>query len=175
MTKEETGKFLIMLAESYRDFKPSPMKVEIYHETLGDINFSLIQKALAKILMSEESNFAPSIATIRRTCLSMVKPESEITASEGWGEVTRAISNFGWSRETEALASMSEVTRRVCKMLNWQEICQSEELGVIRGQFMKMYSQVAEREKQDALIPANMKNLIAGITNKMEVLGDGKN
>jgi hypothetical protein len=46
-------------------------------------------------------------------------------------------------------------------------------MDVIRGQFRMMYETTETREKQDALIPDNMKVLIAGITEKSKFLTAG--
>ena len=40
----------------------------------------------------------------------------------------------------------------------------AEELGVIRGHFLKMYQQVAEREQKERLLPPAMRREIKQIT-----------
>ena len=72
----------------------------------------------------------------------------------------------------EALKSMSPPTRKVVKYMSWGEICLSEKFGVTRGQFLKMYEIVAEREEKNRLLPADMKNKIgelAKLANKMNM------
>jgi len=86
----------------------------------------------------------------------------QVTGSEAWGEITRAIRHYGYYRETEALASMSPTTARVVRHMGWQDICMSEEpTGVLRGQFLRMYGQVADREQEQQLLPAGLQEQIS--------------
>ncbi|HHY99997.1 MAG TPA: hypothetical protein GYA03_02760, partial [Tissierellia bacterium] len=50
------------------------------------------------------------------------------------------------------------------------------EPGVVRGQFLKMYQQVAEREQKEKLLPKNLQNEIQKIAGKMnmKVIAGGK-
>jgi len=58
---------------------------------------------------------------------------------------------------------------KVVKYLGWQEICLSEEPGVIRGQFLKMYAQVTEREQKERLLPAALKEDIKRLSDSMSM------
>jgi hypothetical protein len=81
----------------------------------------------------------------------------------------KAVSSYGIYQPEKALASMSTLTREVVKRISWREICMQEEekMGVLRGQFIKLYDALALREKQDALLPANIKEQIQSISGKM--------
>ena len=79
-----------------------------------------------------------------------------------------AIRNYGVYRPEEALESMSPLARKVVQAMNYQEICMSEELGVDRGQFIRLYNQIAEREQTDRVLSLELKNNIKQLQTQNE-------
>ena len=67
------------------------------------------------------------------------------------------------------MASMSPRTAKVVRYMGWQEICTSERPDVVRGQFMKMYETVANREKQERLLPASLRAEIKELVDSMSM------
>lgn len=167
MTKGEIAKLLAVLAASYPRFESNDLKVQVWHEMLGDLDYSIASMAIKKLIM--QNTFPPSIAEVRKAAIEMINPE-RVTSSEAWGEVTRAIRNFGYYREEEALANMSPITARVVRYMGWRDICLSEEpSGVLRGQFLKMYEQVANREVEERLLPSAFKDEVKQLAGKMDL------
>ena len=166
MTKIETAKLLAVLAAAFPRFEVDDLKVQVWHEMLGDLDYSLASLAIKKLIL--ENTFAPAIAEVRKAVMEILNPDG-MTAAEGWGEVERAIRLYGYCRETEALESMSPRVAKVVKYIGWQNICLNEEPGVVRGQFLKMYAQVAEREQKELLLPAGLRNEIQRLASRMEL------
>lgn len=175
MTKGETAKILAVLAASYPKFDVDDLKVQVWHEMLGDLDYKLVQVAVQKLIL--ESPYPPAIADVRKQVVEIMQdPDDDIDAATAWGEVIRALNHYGYYRPEEALASMSPRTAKVVRMMGWQEICMSEEPSVIRGQFMKMYEIYTQREKQEALLPPNLKQTIRQIAEgrKLELIEGGR-
>lgn len=163
MTRKEMAQLLAVLAASYPRFEVDDLKARVWHEMLGDLDYAVASMAIKKIIM--QNTFAPAIAEVRKAAMEIVNPE-QVTGSEAWGEVTRAIRNYGYYREAEALASMSPTTARVVRHMGWRDICVSEEpTGVLRGQFLRMYGQVADREQEQQLLPAGMREQISKLAD----------
>ncbi|AYO30828.1 hypothetical protein D2962_09570 [Biomaibacter acetigenes] len=146
-----------------RDMGPTAM---LWFEMLKDVPYKVAEKALFKILAT--AKYFPTVAEMREAIMEITTPQTE-TAAEAWGEVERAIRLYGYYRQAEALASMSPRTAKVVKYMGWQEICLSEEPGVVRGQFLKMYEQVAEREQKERLLPAALKEDIKRLSGSMSM------
>ena len=168
MTPQETKKLFAILMVSYPKFYNAEekdklrMTIELWVEMLGDIPFEIVQVAVKKLIL--ESPFPPAISDVRKQITDiMSNPDDRADASTAWGEVTKAIRMFGYPRPTEALESLSPRTRKVVESMGWQEICQAEQAGVVRGQFLKMYEAYTARERQDALLPDSMKKMIRQI------------
>ena len=166
MTKAEVAKILTVLAAAYPKFEVDDLKVRVWHEMLGDLDYATANMAVKKLIL--ENTFPPSIAEVRKAAMEILNPEV-MTAAEAWGEVERAIRIYGYYRETEALESMSPSVAKVVEYIGWQNICLNEEPGVIRGQFLKMYQQVRERDRREMLLPADLRQGIQRLAWMMDM------
>ena len=168
MTKTETVKLLAVISAAYPNMQVTEATVDLWHELLGDQDLNIVLVAVKKLIL--ESPYPPTIADIRKRAVEvMTPPEDRIDAAEAWGEVQRAIRLYGYYREAEALESMSPRTAKVVRWIGWSEICLSEDLGVVRGQFLKMYQQVAEREHKEQLLPVTLRDDIKKIASKFSL------
>lgn len=168
MTKTDTVKLLAVINAAYPNMQISEATVSVWHELLGDLDINLVLAATKKLIL--ESPYPPTIADIRKRAVEiMTLPEDRIDAAEAWGEVEKAIRWYGYYSEAEALASMSPRTAKVVRYIGWREICLNEEPGVVRGQFLKMYQQVQERDRREMLLPAGLRNEIQRLASRMEL------
>lgn len=175
MTKQDMIKIFAILATTYTQFEAVmqdkeklKLSVEVWHELLGDIDFNIAKMAVQKLIL--ESPFPPTIADLRKHIAEITTPKNDrLDGAYAWGEVTTAIRKYGYYRESEALKSLSPATAKVVKYLNWKEICTCEEPGVIRGQFLKMFEQIAKRDKQERLLPDTLKTAINALSDKFEL------
>ena len=166
MTKGEVAKLLAVLAASYPKFEVDDLKVQVWYEMLGDLDYDVANIAIKKIIML--NTFPPAIAEVRKAAIEISSPRG-LTAAEAWGEVIRAIRDYGYYREKEAMASMSPITAQVVRYLGWREICLSEEPEILRAHFLKMYDQVAAREQKKQLLSPTMQTEIKKIAKKYDL------
>lgn len=174
MTEKEVVKLFVLLTAAYPRFdtfsdpeKTRPV-IKLWAEMLADIPYEVAEVAVKKFIL--ESSYPPTIAEIRKQAIEIAtSPEDKIGPAEAWGEVERAIRLYGSYMEEEALSSMSPAVARVVKYIGWREICLSEEPGVVRGQFLKMYQQLQERERKEALLPPDLKNEIQQISQQRAI------
>lgn len=173
MTKIEVGKIFAVLSAAYDKFDVNEFKQQLWFEMLQDISYSIVQIAIKKLIL--ESPYPPSIADIRKQCLEVsTKDNEQIDAGQGWGEIMRAIRLYGYCRAEEALNSLSPITRQVAERLSWREICLCEEqnLGVLRGQFIKIFNSLQEREGKNKLLPEKLKQEIKALEKeKVKLIG----
>lgn len=168
MTKKEIARLLAVISAAFPRFEANEFKAGVWLELLGDLDYGVAQAAVKKCML--ENVYAPSVAEIRRAAAELMFPDRK-TGAEAWGEVEKAMRHHGYYGEREALESMSPLTAEVVRYFGWREICLSEAGGVVRGQFLKMYEQVFQREVRSALLPEGFagKNLL----NAGGLLGDG--
>jgi hypothetical protein len=138
------------------------LQITLWTELFSDIPFCVVEPAVKKLIL--ESAYPPTISDVRKQVAEITQdPGDRADVATAWGEVMRAISLYGYYRPQEALASMSPRTAKIVGFIGWEEICTSGEIGVARGQFVKMYDAYAQRERQDALLPAELKQKIQRI------------
>lgn len=166
MKKSEIAKLFAIITAAFPNMQVTDAMTEIWYELLGDVDFDVAQIAVKKLLL--ESSYPPTIADVRKQVVSIMSPR-QIDPAEAWGEVLNAVHRYGYYRQEEALASMSPLVAKAVRYMGWQEICMSEEPSVIRGQFMRIFQQLQEREKQEALLPAKLKNDIQKIAEKYSI------
>jgi hypothetical protein len=56
-------------------------------------------------------------------------------------------------------------------------MAEEESVGVVRGQFLKMYDQISSRQKQEALLPEGLRekiNELAASAKGVKSIGDGR-
>ena len=164
MTREETIQVLSILKAAYPKFyanltRESAMQIiELWSVMFADDEVDHVKTALYKQIATRA--FPPAIADIRKAML-FVTETNENDLGEAWGEVMKAVRNFGYIRETEALESLNSITRKAVESMGWQNICMSENLMADRAHFFKIYETMEKRDKENMLLPAQLKEQMA--------------
>lgn len=144
-------------------FLPDADAFNIWYSLLQDIDYMVAQAAIQKYMLTNK--FPPTIADIRE-CATTIKAGEKPLWSDGWEEVLKAIRKYGSYRESEALESMSEITRKSVQRLGFRNICMSENIMADRANFRMIYEQIAEREHTSKQIPIKLSSLIEDIQKK---------
>lgn len=156
--------------EQYQDKEKLKLAIQLWSEMLKDVPYPIAELAAKKLI--SESPYPPVISDMRKHIAEISKPNIQ-NAAEAWGEVTSCIKKYGSYREIDSLQEMSPLTAKVVKMIGYREICLSDEPGVVRGQFTKMYEQIANREKQENLLPDTLKQQIKLVSSNLKMLKEG--
>ena len=168
MNQRETIKIFVILTAAYPKFdtfqdpdKLDPI-INLWAEMFSDVPYPVVEAAAKKLIL--ESPYPPTISDVRKQIVDITtEPKDRIDGATAWGEVSRAIREYGWYNPDDAMQSMSPRAAHVARMIGWKEICTCEQPGVIRGQFIKMYDAYSSREKQEALLPERLQSVIQQI------------
>lgn len=136
--------------------------MEVYFDCLDDLDFGVMQLAAKRVLMEHPWPNFPSVAELRQAAVESNRGEvKETSATEAWDLAWGAISNLD-----PELPHTIERTKARLPPLVWQAIQAfplnalvygDEPVGVLRGQFLRMYSDLAARERRKALMqPATL-------------------
>ena len=156
--------------------------IVVWYSMLSDLPNELLEAAIHKHILQSANSYFPSINEIRIKATEVITPESN-TAAEAWGEVVKAITEIGlrpYDKDSnKALDSLKPLTRKVVEAIGFRTICMAEEesVGVVRGQFLKMYDQISSRQKQEALLPEGLRekiNELAASAKGVKSIGDGR-
>lgn len=122
----------------------SEATVAVYLRLLADIPPAELQVIVDQCLV--ECKFLPTVAELRERHRTLTATHSQLTAAEAWGLVMgelRRVGSYGAPSFTDAR------TAQVVRTMGWRELCISEQPGVDRAQFMRMYDQLTTRDEQD--------------------------
>jgi hypothetical protein len=143
--------------------------ISLWETMMSDVSFEVGQVAIHKHM--SESVYPPTIADIRAK-IADITVIREKTGIEAWGDVKTAIRRFGIYNEKKAMDSLSGVARKVVEAIGFKTLCLSEEEMADRAHFLKVYDTLAKRERDDALLLPQIRDMMPRLQNS-KYLGSG--
>lgn len=167
MTEREVAILLGIMQNAYPKFYANGFDVEIavslWYEMLQDIGIDLAKAAVHMHIST--SPFPPTISDIRKHALNAVN--KSVSADEAWGQVKKAISTCGIYQEEKALKSMDESVAKLVRRFGFKDLCMSENIMADRAHFIKLWEASSKYEKEQALIPKNVKDKLLLLTKNI--------
>lgn len=142
-------------------FLPNGDSVKIWYELLKDMDYKVLNLAIQKYMLT--GKFPPTIAELRECAVGITDPTTTNDYGDGWEQVQKAISKYGYYNADEALASMDKVTQQCVKRLGWKNICLSENPVADRANFRQIYEQEKLKRKELEQLPDKVKHAIEQI------------
>lgn len=181
MVRQEVIQVLTLLAGNYESFakraetdEQVEMLVSTWLECLGDLDYKVVLQAVKKSIIS--SPYPPTIHDIRKNAVQIMNPIQQKTAIEAWNEALNMISG-GLYMTQEQFNKYSPEVRKFFGSVNQVKqlaMLDSDTINsVTKGQFLKQYDVLVERDKEERLLPDAMKQLIGGLAEKFS-LDEGK-
>lgn len=173
MTQQEFAQFVMALKTYYprETLLPNNQAVELWYRQLCDIDYQTAEIALNKWVATNK--WSPSIADIRETALDVKEGEAADWGTS-WERVLHAIRYYGSYEQQKALDSLDDITRQCVKQLGWNNLCMSENITTDRANFRMVYERAVQRRRQDAQIPAQLRQLIGQMQIGMIEGGDSE-
>lgn len=181
MNRQETAQIITLLAGNYESIaNKSKMQQEMmlntWYECLNDLDYNLVLQAVKKTII--QSEYPPTIHEIRKNAIEIINPTISKTAIEAWNEAYRAICGGNYMTEEHFNNLSPEVKKFFGNVRQVKELAQTD-IDVVntvtKGQFLKQYDILVEREKENKLLPSQMKEFINLIANKMDIKQIEKN
>lgn len=186
MTSNEFSEVLAYLVAALQ--KPiSRETAEVYFDLLGDLPIEALRIAAKRVALEHPWATFPSVAELRQAASETMRGRvCEVSPAEAWDLASRVARQHDpeqsgpyWSRgriwESQWAAiteGVSPLVLRALRTFGVRAICYgTEPTGVIRGQFMKLFEQLAARDRREALLPGSVKSAIASVGVKYAALG----
>lgn len=158
MTRQEFGKGMAMLSAAI-DKPITTQTLEAWFEILNDLPADAYLAAIKMTIAENEYPTLPAVGLIRRKAVELMNGERP-TAADAWGQVSRALHLHGSYNQEAALKSMDPAAAEIVKWMGWRDICQTENISVTRGQFIKLYDSQETRRKQQQLMPPDVRRFL---------------
>jgi hypothetical protein len=162
MTKKEFGKIAMALKTYYprESLLPNDEALELWYRQLCDLQYSVAEAALNKWVAT--SKWSPTVADLRKNAIE-IKLGNQQDWGEGWERVLKAIRKYGTYDGKRALEELDEISRECVKRLGWYNLCMSEHMTTDRANFRMIYEELAERRKEQAQLPEQLRTQIDAI------------
>ena len=159
------------LAAAFPHNKITPETIVTYAIFLADVGIEELRRAASYCMAN--SDFFPTMHALREAVQQSDLEHRAPAAGDAFAEVKRAVAAIGYYRVPEWSHPM--IGRAIDAMGGWQAFCLSEDPeGVIRGQFVKIYESLEERQASDeraALANPAAWNQIATLAGKLALPG----
>lgn len=161
MTREEFSTLVKGMKAVYSDptFIPDKDAFEVWYSLLSDLEYKPMQIAIQKYMLTCKK--PPTIADIReQNAKPMLK--DELTDSEAWNMVYKALCNSNYRAEEE-FNKLPEIVQRSVgspgQLRAWAQDSDFNE-GVISSNFKKTFRAMQVRAKEEYQMPQAIKDLI---------------
>ena len=151
MNKEELVKIFSIFSVVYAKFLPAgkeEMMLDVWYSMLNQYPYELVRFAAETHIKS--SSFPPTIHDIIKY-IREYEDMGKVDAMAAWGMVCKAIRQYGYYRQAEAMQSLPADIGHVVAAMGWQTLCASENEIADRAHFTKAYEAMQKRDKQVAM------------------------
>jgi hypothetical protein len=165
MTREEWLEIHAYIASgSGKSLNVDAMRV--YFDLLGDLPFAAMRTAAQRVLIEHPWSTFPSIAELREAATATLRGAvADLSPGEAWSLAWRAIGRIDPEQEGSIERGLDGLPRLVTEAVTAMGIpalCFGKEpVGVLRGQFMKIFEQLSAREKRQSLLPPQVMQAIS--------------
>lgn len=172
MNWQETTQIITLLAGNYdgianKSKEQKELMIATWQECLKDLDYRVVLQAVKKTMI--ESPYPPTIHEIRKNAIELINPSKQKTAIEAWDEALGMISNGAYMTKEEFDGHSPEVKRFFGSVNQVKQLAMND-IGttntVTKGQFLKQYDVLIDRERHNKLLPENMQNILEGLSNK---------
>lgn len=170
MTREEVKKLMVIIVNTYPNFKPSNLSVtvDIWLEILRGYPYEAMMTALKTYIVTDKSGFAPSIGQIIDK-MNVVDDYTELNEMEAWALVSRALRDSSYHAQERFDELPPNVRKAVGSPENLMAWGRDENYNenVAQSQFIKCYRNVLQQKKELSRMPMEVRALIESTMNKM--------
>ena len=175
MTRQETIQVITLLAGNYdsianKDKTLKQLMINTWQECLGDLDYRLVLEAVKKTMIT--SPYPPTIADVRKNAVEMLKPSTQKTAIEAWNEAYKMICSGLYMTEEQFNTASPEVQKFLGSVRQVRELALTDTdivNSVTKGQFLKQYEVIVNREKEQKLLPQSMQDFTRQLAEKMNI------
>ncbi len=175
MNKQETAQVITLLAGNYSSIsdktkEQKQMMLNTWQECLGDLDYKVVLQAVKMSIIN--SPYPPTIHEIRKNAIEILKPNEKRSAIEAWEEAHKMISNGIYMTAEEFEKASPEVKKFFGNVRQVKELAMTDSdtvNTVTKGQFLKQYEILVERENARKMLPEKWLKITAQLAEKMSV------
>ena len=142
--------------------------LEVYFQLLGDLPLSVFQVSCERVVLEHKWATFPTVAELREAAAETMQGSvKQMSAAEAWDLAWDSAKRIDLEIEgslQRATKDMPPLVLEAMKAFGIPPLVYGKDpVGVIRGQFMNIFEQLAARERRQSLLP---KRVLDAIANK---------
>lgn len=179
MNYEETLKIFAVMKANYTNFYKGMSRVDaeaqvnLWCEMFADTPYEIVGAAIKSYIATDTAGYPPNVGKIKELIRKLTQTE-EMTEQEAVQLIMRACSNSLYNAQSEYDKLPPTLKRLVGspqQLKEWAKMDSDVVNSVVSSNLMRSYKIIAERERQHQALPSNIKNLIAGISERKMLNG----
>ena len=166
----ETGAVMDIIATAYPAWKPTPQAVQLWAEMFVGDDAAEVLRAVRTFIATDLKGFAPSIGQIRGLMTELEPDRTELSETEAWALIRKAISNgiYGAGEEYAKLPTiLQQVVGDPDQLTRWAMLEDGLDT-VVASNVMRSYRTLVQREKYEKAAPA-----LPGVGQIFKQIGGG--
>ena len=173
MTIEETGIIMDILKTAYPRFYSGPnapdkvKTLSLWAKTFAHDDVALVAAAVKALIESDSKGFPPHIGAVKEK-LRLISAGDEMTEAEAWGIVAKALRNSAYGSREE-FEKFPPVIKRIVgspsQLREWGTMDSETVHSVVASNFQRSYKAIAQREKELAKLPPDVKALVGKLAD----------
>jgi hypothetical protein len=143
----------------------------LWAELFADDPAPVVAAAIKAIIVSSPNPFPPSIGEIKNKMHDLSTP-AVLSETEAWALVSKAVRNgiYGYQDEFDKLPpSVQAAVGRPEQLKEWAVMDEDTVQSVVASNFMRGYKTVQKRERETALIPESVRELLSDVGQHMRL------
>lgn len=159
----------------------------VYFDLLGDLPAETLRLAARRVLLEHKWATFPSVAELRQAAVDSTRGEvKELSAVEAWGLARRVAARIDLEVDGSAERAMTDLpplVREAMRIFGLPSLCVSggddfdgnprrvDPISVQAAQFVKIYEQIAARDRKAALMPPAVRKAIDEAGERQQIAG----
>ena len=174
MNKRDTAGVMALLQTAYPAYyakqtdRQRMEAVNLWAELFADDPAPAVFAAVKAIIVTGGA-FPPSIGEIKNKMHDLTTP-ADLSETEAWAMVSKALHNgiYGYKAEFDKLPpTVQAAVGRAEQRKEWAAMPEDEGQSVVASNFMRGYKTIQKRERETAMIPADVRELLTGVSAAM--------
>jgi hypothetical protein len=177
MNKTETKMILSVIKAAYpHSFKDMTRKdaeamVALWERSFAGDPYDMVNAAVAALIVTRTAGYSPTVGEVKEQ-IQKLSSVNELSEIEAWALVSKACANglYGYRKEFAKLPP--EVQRAVGspeQLRDWAMMEAEVVQSVVASNFMRNYRTRLARDKELAMLPPDVRNLISNTVDRLKL------
>lgn len=177
MNRTEVLKIMSVLRGAYPSFyrnidrKEAEATVGLWEDMFEHDEYALVAAAVKALIDSDDKGYPPHIGAVKAK-LRLITGENEMTEAEAWVIVAKALRNSSYGSKEE-FEKFPPVIKRIvgspAQLREWGMMDTKTVHSVVASNFQRSYKAIAQREREIAKLPPDVKALACKLADSKKL------